>query len=344
MIKFIYNRRKHIHNLINDEYYKNLIKLRNSVGLICDEYFQNLGAPKVDLYLITKGVSSPMGKGSDSAPIPLKFSRQNAYLVDSAQFGLEPLVFDSFEMVYCYLPSFRNDDPDDMHLNQFFHCEAEMVGDYEKAMKVAEGLIKFLIRKLLQLYEKKVFHFKTHNFGEMDYILTHEFPQIKFDEAEKLFERHKLEYLIERRHYGRVMTREGELKVVELLTNNKNFVWITHYDRDTVPFYQKPDPENKERVLNADLISPPINGALGGECIGAGQRQNNLEEMIESMKRQGIKNIDSYKWYISLRKNPKYRTTSGFGLGIERFLAWILRLNSIYDAALYPIIKSEKLF
>lgn len=80
---------------------------------------------------------------------------------------------------------------------------------------------------------------------------------------------------------------------------------------------------------------------FGGECIGLGQRQDNAEEIIESMKRQKIKNIDEYKWYINLRNHPKYRITSGFGLGIERFLTWILGLNSIYDVAIYPVIKNS---
>lgn len=77
-----YNRKNHISNLIDNDYYKNLIKLRNVVELACDEYFQKLNAPKIDLYLITKSVSSPMGKGSDSEPIPFKFGNQRAYLVD----------------------------------------------------------------------------------------------------------------------------------------------------------------------------------------------------------------------------------------------------------------------
>lgn len=336
-----YNRKNHISNLIDNDYYKNLIKLRNVVELACDEYFQKLNAPKIDLYLITKSVSSPMGKGSDSEPIHFKFGNQHAYLVDSAQFGLEPLVFDSFDMVYCYLPSFRGEEPDAHHLNQFFHCESEMKGDYQKAMSVAEGLIKFLIKKILDAYNRKKFFFRIHNFDQMDYILSHKFPQITFDEVERILDKHKLSHLIEKRKYGRVITRKGELKASEFVSGNKNFIWITNYDRNVVPFYQKPDPNNPERVLNADLIFPQIIGGFGGEDIGSGQRQDNVEEMMESMKRQGLKNIKAYDWYMDLRRNPKYTSTSGFGLGIERFLAWILRLNSIYDVALYPVIKNE---
>lgn len=338
-----YDRKNHISNLIDSDYYKNLIKLRNIVAISCDEYFQSLGALKVDLFLIAKGISSPMGKGSDSEPIPFKFGKQNVFLVDSSQFGLEPLVQNSFEMVYCYLPSFRGEKPDKWHLNQFYHCEAELRGDYKKAMRVAEGLVKHLIKKILEAYKKKEIRFQKHNFAQMEYILKHDFVQISFDKVDALFKKHKLEHLIKRESYGRNITKKGELKLVELVANNKNLVWITNYDRDAVAFYQKPDPKNTGRVLNADLIFPSINGSLGGEDMGLGQRQDNSKEITESMKRQQIPNIEAYKWYINLRKHPKYEPTSGFGMGIERFLAWILGSHSINDVVLYPTLINEKI-
>src|SRR3990167_46662 len=113
-----FNKTTHVDDLITRDYYNNLLKLRNDLSIACDKYFQNLSAIKLDLYLITQGVSSPMGKGSDSEPLPFIFGNDKAFLVDSAQFGMEPLVFDMYKMVYCYLPSFRGEDPDFRHLNQ----------------------------------------------------------------------------------------------------------------------------------------------------------------------------------------------------------------------------------
>src|SRR5258708_36502609 len=165
-----YFKTEHIKNLIQDDYYVNLIKLRNSIEIACDTYFQNLHAPKIDLFLISKGVSSPMGKGSDSLPIPFKFGKEFVYLVDSAQFGMEPLVQKGFELVYCYLPSFRGEDPDDQHLNQFYHCEAELRGDYKKCMQIVEGLVKYLIKNIIDGYKTNIFTFKTHNFNAIEHI------------------------------------------------------------------------------------------------------------------------------------------------------------------------------
>jgi len=197
--------------------------------------------------------------------------------------------------------------------------------------------------KVLEAYKAKDIRFEKHNFDQMEYILKHDFVQISFDEVDELFKKNKLEGLIERKSYGRNITKKGELELTKMLTGNKNLVWITKYDRDAVAFYQKPDPDNANRVLNADLIFPSINGSLGGEDMGLGERQNKAKEIVESIKRQEIPNIDAYKWYIKLRNQSKYSTTSGFGMGIERFLAWILGSISLNDVVLYPTLIDEKI-
>lgn len=315
--------------------------MRNIIEIGCDNYFQSINATKVDLFMITKSASSPMGKGSDSLPISFKFGRQNVFLVDSAQFGMEPLVQKSFNIVYCYLPSFRDEDAGPRHLNQFYHCEAEMRGDYKKSMSVAENLVKHLIKDVLKAYKKKLINFKQNNFAAIKRIMNKPFPIVTFDEVEESFKKHRLNHLIDRRSYGRVLTNKAEVKVGEIIGNNINPVWVTKYDRNTVAFYQKPDKENVNRVLNADLIFPSINKGFGGEIIGLGERQNNARQLKESMEKQEIKGTETYKWYIDLRKNSNYVTTSGFGLGIERFIAWALGLDSIIDAAIYPITKRQ---
>lgn len=332
-----FNPKNHIFNLANDPYYFYLAKIRNELETLCDEYFQKLGAIKTDLFLITKSVSSPIGLGSDSKPLPLTIDGQKAFLVDSAQFGMESLVQGKFNIVYCYLPSFRGEKSDERHLNQFYHCEAELKGDYKKAMNVAENLTRYILDGLVKNIKANNFRFKNRIIEKAQTALKHKFPQITFSEAEKILKSHSAKQYVEHKKFGRIISREGELMLTKLVTNNESPVWITNYDRDTVAFYQKPNPNNTESVLNADLIFPSINGGFGGEIIGLGQRQNKVYEMIQSMKRQKIKNIDSYSWYMDIRKFKNYRTTSGFGMGIERFLAWTLGIKDISEVSLFPI-------
>lgn len=339
-----YNPSKHFENLIDNDYYTNLIKLRETIAKSCDSYFEKLLAPKIDLYMISKGISSPMGRGSDSLPVPLEFGNQHVYLVDSAQFGMEPIVINAnFDIVYCYLPSFRGEKPDKRHLNQFYHCEAELKGDYKKCISIAEGLVKYILHNVVVSAKKKRFLFNKNNFSSAKVVSESSFPVISFDEVDTLFRKYRIKGGIERKSFGRVITPLGETMLCKLLTKNKLPVWIIKYDRDVVPFYQKPDPENQERVLNADLIFPGEMGIFGGEILGAGQRQNNIDELKESMKRQMIHSPKLYTWYIKLRNHPKYQTTSGFGLGIERLIAWVLAQDNIIDSAIYPVLKNQKI-
>ena len=141
--------------------------------------------------------------------------------------------------------------------------------------------------------------------------------------------------------FGRNVTSSGEVALVRAMGNGLP-MWLCNYDRDTVAFYQKPNPKNTNSVINADLLFAPIvEGGFGGEIVGSGQRQDNSEEIIESLKRQEVDG-EPYEWYINLRKQPNYKTTSGFGLGIERFIAWALGYSDIKDVIHYPRLKNIK--
>jgi len=338
MAKRIFDPKKHVGSLISKEYYKDLLLFRNALETECDNFFRKLGAPKVDLFLISNSISSPIASGSDSKPIEFRLDKNKYFLADSSQFGMEPLLF-SFDMVYCYLPSFRGEDPDSRHLTQFFHCEAEMRHSYKVAMRIAENLIKHLIKIALIDSNKRIYFPQIAKSRILARIIDSKFPRITF----KLLESRGYKKLIKYNKFGRILTSEAEKMIIYLVSNNKLPVWVTNFDRDVVAFYQAPDPRDPARVLNADLLVPPLSeNGFGGEILGLGQRQNNIAEMANSIKRQHIKNAENYKWYLELRKHSKYRTTSGFGMGIERFVSWILKLENLFDACLYPVLKGIK--
>lgn len=340
MVKNKFNPKKHIDNIISNNYYKNLILFRNLIESECDNYFRKLGAPKVDLYLISNSASSPTALGSDSKPIEFQFNSKSYFLADSSQFGMEPLLFNSFEQVYCYLPSFRGEESDKRHLNQFYHCEAEIRGGYENAMLIAEGLVKHITKAILNGLKHKDFYFdQLKNLKNIERVVDDKFLKIKFDDAVKLLENNGYGKLVEHKKFGRILTNEAENMITKLVGDNTLPVWVTNYDRDSVAFYQKPDPEDNSVVLNADLLAPPFSsGGFGGEILGLGQRQDKANSIIESIKRQNINNSGQYDWYIELRNNNNYKQTSGFGVGIERYISWILGLNSIADSSIYPVM------
>ncbi len=342
-----YNPETHYLELTKSGYFHALIVLRHHIKIASDYYFGiECGAKNVDLFMLTPSVSSPMGPGSDSEAIPIKFGKYNSNLVDSSQFGFEPLLLNGIDKVYCYLPSMRGENPDRRHLNQFFHCEAEIKGSIDNLIPIIEGYIRFLSEVLLtmpNILTKISLEPEKTSLNLSEITKYQKFPEITFDEAVSALIKSDNKHLINFTKFGRDLTSAGELKLAEILKFSTPF-WIKNYDRDRVAFYQKPMPNDLNKVLNADLIFPPISEeSFGGEIVGCGQRQDNPAEIYESLSRQNI-NPEPYEWYINLRKLPKYQITSGFGLGVERFITWSLCRDDIKDSILYPRLKNVKTY
>ncbi len=339
----------YVSDLIDHAYFDALLSVRHFMQAASYHYFtEEHDARNVDLFMWTSSVSSPMCPGSDSEPIRISFGGLDTNLVDSSQFGFEPLLFHSGRMVYCYLPSMRGEDPDHRHLNQFYHCECELVGTLDDVMRVAEGYVKHLCEVLCAM--EPVVRLASDDPDRTVSALARAagadaFPRVSFDEAvERLKRESDGARFVRRTAHGRDITSSGELTLADLYGFRTPF-WITHYDRDCVPFYQKPVAENQEKVHNADLIFPALRvGAFGGEVLGCGQRQDTAAEMRDSLRRQDDIPPEQYQWYINLRDKPGYRTTSGFGLGIERFLVWALSKPHIRDVSLYPRIKGVQTY
>lgn len=339
----VYDPLLHYKDIASSEYYRYLIDVRHIVKLLCDGYMgETQNARNIDLFMLTPSVSSPMGPGSDSEAIPIKFGKLTSFLTDSSQFGFEPIIMSGIDKAYCYLPSMRGENPDKRHLNQFFHCEAEIRGDLNDVMNFAENYVKYLCQgmSLSENIIAKLSRDKRKSLSILKKTAQKKrFKQITFDEACQLLRDNGHDEFINDTPKGRDISSSGELALMKLLRTDTP-IWITRFDRDRVPFYQKPDPQDSSKVLNADLLFPPLfEGSFGGEILGAGQRQDTADEMYESLSRQGLKTTP-YEWYIDLRNNPDYSVTAGFGLGIERYIAWILGYDSIQDVILYPRLKN----
>jgi len=342
-----YNPNTHYLDLTSSNYFVALISLRDIIKLTTDYYFrETVGAKNVDLFMLTPSVSSPIGLGSDSEAIEIKFGDLTTNLVDSSQFGFEPLLLNNFNKLYCYMPSMRGENPDERHLNQFFHCETEIRGEISELKNIAQDYVKILSKTCLQV--ENIINLISVNPDATKRTLKNivddsDFINIEFDEAVKILEDHGKKAMINYTKSGRDISSQGEIELFKLLQTDVP-VWLNNFDRDRVPFYQKPNPNNNEKVINSDLLMPPlIKGAFGGEVLGSGQRQDDVLEMKESLLRQGI-DLSPYKWYLNLREQKHYSTTSGFGMGIERFITWMLCLSDIKDSIIYPRLKNIKTF
>ncbi len=339
----VYDPKTHYLELTRSKYFLALITLRHFIKTVSDYYFGvECGAKNIDLFMLTPSISSPMGPGSDSEAMPIKFGKYKSNLVDSSQFGFEPILLNGINRVYCYLPSMRGENPDKRHLNQFYHCEAEIMGTMDQLKPIIEGYIKILAETLMtmpNILEKLSLNLEKTTLSFNKILGLEKFPEITMDEAVTGLVESGNMNLVNFTKFGRDISSKAEIKLAEIFKFETPF-WIKNYDRDRVPFYQKPDSKNLNKVINADLIFPPIiRGAFGGEIVGCGQRQDNYLEILESLVRQKI-DSKPYQWYINLRKLPNYNITSGFGLGIERFITWSLCFDDIKNVIPYPRLKN----
>jgi asparaginyl-tRNA synthetase len=148
------------------------------------------------------------------------------------------------------------------------------------------------------------------------------FPRISYDKAVELVQKSRPDF-----KWGTDMGYEEEKVLTEGF--DKPF-FVSHFPKGIKAFYHMPDPTNPKVTLSTDLLAPEGYG----EITGGGQRIHNLSQLLQRIKEEGLK-AEDYKWYVDLRR---YGTVphSGFGMGIERTLSWVCKLEHIRDAIAFP--------
>ncbi len=316
------NQSTHYLKVLNEPWYKLLVKLENLITSETMKFYEKKGIITLHLPVTTASISSPMGRGSDSKPVMVNLEGVNTYLADSMQFLLEYGCRLSDKGVYYVMPSFRGEKADERHLCQFYHSEAEIPGTLEDVMTLVNDYIKFLANRIIDLMGEEL----EESIGDISHIrqiaeYKGDFKKITFDEAEKALKEkfsENIEEYIEYNDGWRNITREAEKELIKIYGG---IVWVTNYDELAVPFYQKLDPEIKGTTRNADLL-------MGiGETVGCGERHVDKKELSESLMRHEVDESE-YEWYAKMKEVTPLQT-SGFGMGVERFLMWVLKANDI---------------
>ncbi|MFI1182508.1 amino acid--tRNA ligase-related protein [Streptomyces sp. NPDC020799] len=311
-------------DLIGSPWGRTLVTLQDAVSYATAVFWAGRRVPTLHLPVTTGAVSSPMGLGSDSGPVEVAMFGKSVYLADSMQFALEYGCRLSGRGCYYLMPSFRGEDPDESHLCQFFHSEAELPGSLDTVMATVEDYLRHLAQHLLTTCADTVrtvagtaVHLEDVAAG------AGPFERMPFAEADRLL---KSDPELIRTGTGaggrtwRTLTRAAEQRLLALCGRP---VWVTHYDHLAVPFYQAYADDDRRTALNADLL-------LGvGEVAGAGERHATAEAVREALADHQV-GQEPYGWYIDMRERRLLRT-SGFGMGVERLLLWVLNHDDIRD-------------
>ena len=201
--------------------------------------------------------------------------------------------------------------------------------DLDGDMKVAEELIKYIIKTVLKDAKEEIEFFNkfvdTGLIERLNNIVNSNFVRITYKEAVKLLEEHidKFEYKVE---FGTDLQTEHERYLTEVIF--KKPVFVTDYPKAIKAFYMKQNEDNTT-VRAVDLLVPGI-----GEILGGSQREENLEKLENRMKELGL-NIKDYEWYLDTRR---YGTCvhSGFGIGFERLVMYLTGMQNIRDVIPFP--------
>lgn len=294
-----------------------IMKIRNEIIRATYEFFNNNGFVKVDPPILTG--SAPEGTTELFAT---KYFDEDAYLSQSGQLYMEAAAM-ALGKVFSFGPTFRAEKSKTRrHLIEFWMIEPEMAFyEFEDNLKVQEEYVSHIVQSVLENCKLEL---KTlgRDTSKLENIKA-PFPRITYDQAIKLLHDKGFDDI----QWGDDFGAPHETAIAESFDKP---VFITHYPTSLKPFYMQPDPNRDDVVLCADLIAPEGYG----EIIGGSERIHDYDLLKQRIKEHKL-DPAAYKWYLELRKYGSV-PHSGFGLGLERTVAWISGVEHVRETIPFP--------
>ena len=293
------------------------LRIRHTVVNAIRDFLNNHGFTLADTPIFT-----PASCEGTTTLFPVQyFEDTTAYLTQSGQLYNEANIM-ALGRVYCFGPTFRAEKSKTRrHLTEFWMVEPEMAfATLDDAMALAEELVTSVVSRVLEtkLQELTILERDTTALSKVSLP----FPRITYDEA--------IEILIEQ---GQATTWGDDFGGTDETILAKQYdrpVIIHRYPASVKAFYMKADPEQPKLSLSMDVLAPEGYG----EIIGGGQRLDDYDELLSQLHKHKLPE-EAFKWYLDLRR---YGTVphSGFGMGIERVVAWLCGLDHLREAIPYP--------
>jgi asparaginyl-tRNA synthetase len=294
-----------------------VMKIRNEIIRSTYEFFNDHGFVKVDPPILTG--SAPEGT---SELFATKYFDQDAYLSQSGQLYMEAAAM-ALGKVFSFGPTFRAEKSKTRrHLIEFWMIEPEMAFcEFEENLKVQEEYVSYIVQAVLKncSIELKTLGRDTSKLEQ----IKAPFPRISYDDAITFLHNKGFDDI----KWGDDFGSPHETAIAE---SYEKPVFITHYPTSIKPFYMQPDPNRDEVVLCADLIAPEGYG----EIIGGSERVYDFELLKKRLAEHHL-DEEAYKWYLELRQYGSV-PHSGFGLGLERTVAWISGVEHVRETIPFP--------
>jgi asparaginyl-tRNA synthetase len=294
-----------------------IAKVRHEVVQAIHDFYYQRGFIHVDTPILTGSIGEEAGNlfATDY------FDLGQAYLAQTGQLYGEAAAA-ALGKIYCFGPTFRAEKSKTRrHLTEFWMVEPEVAwNDSNANMELQEQFVSYIVGRALERRMEELKELER-DVAVLERV-TPPFPRISYTEA--------IAYLAGQGHGGEWGSDIGGDEETILAQRYDRPVFVYNYPKQIKAFYMKENPDDPRTVLSNDCLAPEGYG----EIIGGSQREDDHDKLLARIKEQGL-DPAAYGWYLDLRKYGTF-VHSGFGLGVERTVAWICGIPHIREAIAFP--------
>jgi len=249
------------------------------------------------------------------------FDEGTAYLAQTGQLYGEAAAA-AFGKIYCFGPTFRAEKSKTRrHLSEFWMVEPEVAfNDSEDNMRLQEEFVSYIVARVLERRQPELKELER-DLSKLESIKA-PFPRVNYSDAVKILQSKGSSVT-----WGDDLGAEDEAILVQ---DQDRPVFIYNYPKQAKAFYMKENPDDPRTVLCDDLLAPEGYG----EIIGGSEREDDHDKLLARIKEENLP-VEAYNWYLDLRKYGTF-VHSGFGLGLERTVAWISGIHHIRESIAFP--------
>ncbi len=313
-VDFLLDRR---HLWIRSERQHAILRIRHTVINAVRDFLNTQGFILADTPIFTPAACEGT---STLFPVPY-YDHATAFLTQSGQLYNEANAM-ALGRVYSFGPTFRAEKSKTRrHLTEFWMVEPEMAyATLDDAIDLAEAMIVAVVSRALETRERELETLERDR-GPLEAVRA-PFPRITYGDAVHVLQDHGRAV-----EYGDDFGGPDETLLAEQFDRP---VAVHRYPSAAKPFYMKPDPERPELSLSVDILAPEGYG----EIVGGGQRLDDLDLLLRRITEHGLPQ-DAFEWYLDLRRYGSV-PHAGFGMGIERVVAWICGVEHVRETIPYP--------
>jgi asparaginyl-tRNA synthetase len=294
-----------------------IARVRHEVEQAIRDYFYQEGFTLVDTPILTGAIGEEAGNlfATDY------FDLGKAYLAQTGQLYVEAAAA-ALGKVYCFGPTFRAEKSKTRrHLTEFWMVEPEVAfNDSDANMRLQESFVSYIVARALDRRKQELAELERDT-APLERVQA-PFPRVSYTDAVA-----KLNALGSDITWGDDLGGDDETLLAKEYDRP---VFVFNYPKEVKAFYMKENPDDSRLVLGADFLAPEGYG----EIIGGSEREDDYDRLLARIHQQGL-DPEAYRWYLDLRKYGTF-VHSGFGLGIERTVAWIAGIPHIREAIAFP--------